>query len=285
MEKEFAMALNDLGRVGDAAMSIGHQSNSRFAGTSGLRYLARFTAAMLAAMVLLVCEASYAAQKTIEWFDDLQCSYSIKFDPRKHDEQRLRNTVDVIFTGRAFPEVSPDIPIHPKSPPSQQIELLGQRCEAAIRRATDLPLVDLPGIEAYRKLKLEVLDDECRFSEIEIRAAYVDASALRSYTPSLAECAPFIDALEGKADIMTVWRDLVNSHCPNKADPGGCLSAREGAADQMDRIRYDVLTFGWVKCSTPYKKTADDKRSEKIRMALVREFALRFKIRRPPCSD
>ena len=108
---------------------------------------------------------------------------------------------------------------------------------------------------------------------------------LHSYTPSLAECAPFIDALEGKTDIGTVWRDLVNSHCPNKADSSGCLYAREGAADQMDRIRYDVLNFGWNNCSTPYLKINDRKHSERMQAALVREFALRFKIRRPPCSD
>jgi hypothetical protein len=224
----------------------------------------------LSAFVLLFCHACYAAQKTIEWLDDLRCSNSISFDPKKYDEQKLRNTVDVIFTGLAFPDVSPSIPIHPTSPPSQQVELLQQRCDAAIRRGADLPVIDLTGIEAYRRQKLEELDDECKFDVIKIRAAYGDTAALRSYTSSAEKCSPFIDALEGKADIRAVWRGLVNTYCPNQAASGRCFYAKEGQVDEMDRIRYDVLEFGWTNCSTPYMKVNDTKRAEKMQTELRR---------------
>jgi hypothetical protein len=253
----------------------------------------RFLAVALATVMLLSCHASYAAQKTIEWLDELQCSYSIKLDPKKYDEQSLRNTVAMIFANRfngdPFPDISPDMPVHPASPASLRLEQYQQLCERTIHQASDLAVIDLPGIEAYRKLQLEILNDRCMFDAIQIRAAAGDASALRSYSPSAAKCSSFIDALEGKADIMTVWRGMVNSHCQYNASPSACRAdffSHEGKADAMDWVRYDVLGFGWTRCSTPYSKVnVDRKRSEEMLAALAREFARRFKIKRPPCSE
>jgi hypothetical protein len=248
-------------------------------------------AAALATSTLLSCRASHAAQKTIEWFDDLQCSWSIKFDPKKYDEQSLRNTIAVIFnsrfTGAPFPENSPDIPIHPNTPASLRLEQFQQRCERTIRQASDFAVIDLPGIESYRKLKLEEMDDQCKFGAIKIRAASGDAAALRSYAPSAAKCSRFIDALEGKADIMTVWREMVDSFCQSNGSPAACRAhfSHEGEADAMDWVRSDVLQFGWNNCSTPYLKVANRKRADEIKSALVREFNLRFKIKTPACSD
>lgn len=232
---------------------------------------------MVGMVAVLICEASYAAQRTIEWLDDLQCSLSITFDSRKFDEQRLRNTIDMVFTGHAFPVISPGIPIHPTSPASQQVELLQQQCNAAIRRITDLPVIDLPGIEAYRKIRLEELDEACRFALIKIRGAYEDAAALRSYTPSAEKCSRFIDALEGKVDIMAVWHDLERS-CPKTPEPSRCLSAQGNG--EMDRIRYDVLMYGWNRCSVRY--TSDGKQAEKLQAGLQSKFHRRFKISRDP---
>jgi hypothetical protein len=249
----------------------------------------------LAASGLLFCQACYATPKTIEWLDEIQCSNSIKFDPKKYDEQRLRNTVAMIFanrfTGNPFPDMPADIPVHPPSPASVRLEQYQQLCERAIRQAADLAVIDLPGIEAYRKLKLEALDDRCQFEAIKIRAAAGDSSALRSYTPSVAKCSPFIDALEGKTDLMEAWRGLhlLNCQSPDeaKANPAACrLYPELGKVEDMEHVRYDVLLYGWNSCSTPYLKVSTNrKRSEEMQAALFREFARLFKIRRPPCSD
>jgi hypothetical protein len=252
-------------------------------------------AAALAAATLLSCHASDAAQKTIAWLDDIQCSNSIKFDPKKYDEQRLRNTIAVIFanrfTGDPFPDIFPEMPIHPASPASLRLDQYQQLCDRTIRRASDLAVIDLPGIEGYRKLKLEELDDECRFGRIKIRAASGDPAALRSYTPSAAKCSRFIDALEGKADLMEAWRGLHLLSCQSpdeaKANPAVCrLYPELGKVKDMDNVRYDVLEYGWNNCSTPSLKIgADRERSEEMQTALAREFVLRFKIKRPPCSE
>jgi hypothetical protein len=248
--------------------------------------------AVVATMTLLSCHASAAALKTIEWFDELQCSSSIKFDPRKYDEERLRNTIAVIFagglTGDPFPNLFPVIPIHPEDPASLRLDQYQQLCEATIRRASDLPVIDLPGIELYRKLKLEGLDDQCKFGAVEIRAAAGEPSALRSYTPSADDCADFIDALEGKVDPMTFWHQLVYSSCRGNASPSACRAysfSHEGDADVMDRARWEILQYGWTHCSTAYlKSNIDQKRSDEMRAALEREFRRRFKIKAPPCS-
>jgi hypothetical protein len=285
----------------DTASSLGSRSESgpRRAYQRGGHNSSRRSAAIkwllatLATATLLSCHVSYAAQKTIEWLDEIQCSNSIKFDPKKYDEKKLRNTIAAIFanrfTGDPFPYISPEIQIHPTSPASLRLEQFKQLCDRTIRQAADLAVIDLPGIEAYRKLKLEELDDECKFGTIKIRAASGDPAALRSYAPSAATCSGFIDALEGKADIMTFWRELVDSHCQYNAAPSACRAdffSHEGKDDAMDWVRSDVLEYGWIRCSTPYSKiSVDRKRAEETQTTLASEFRLRFKIKRPVCSD
>ena len=249
--------------------------------------------ALPTAIALLSCHASVAAQKTIEWFNVLQCRNIIKFDPKKYDEQRLRNTIAVIFTGGSlgdpFQYPFPAIPIHPTPPERSWLDQYQQLCEATVQRASDLPVIDLPGIESYRKLKLEGLDDQCKFGAVEIRAAAGEPSALRSYTSSAAKCSRFIDPLEGKVDLMTFWREFVNSDSQNNASPSACRNrhfSHEGEADAMNWARNDVLMYGWNNCSTTYlKSSVDQKRSDEMKATLEREFRRRFKIKAEPCSD
>jgi hypothetical protein len=245
--------------------------------------------AVLATMTLLSCHASAAALKTIEWFNELQCSSSIKFDPKKYDEERLRNTIAVIFTTGFAGNLFPNTPLHPTSPVNVRLEQYQQLCEATIRRASELAVIDLPGIEAYRKLKLEELDDECKFGAVEIRAAGGEPSALRGFAPSAEKCSKFIDALEAKVGIMAFWREFVNSDCQNNASPSACRAysfSHEGDADVADRARWEVLQYGWTHCSTTYlKSNVDQKRSDEMKATLEREFRRRFKIKAEPCTD
>jgi hypothetical protein len=254
--------------------------------------VSKWLSTLTATVTLLSCHALAAALKTIEWFDELQCSHSIRFDRKKYDEQRLRNTIDVMFIngfagfgGNLFPST----PVHPASPVNVRLERYQQLCEATIRRASDLAVIDLPSIEAYRQLKLEEMEDTCRFGVAEIRAAAGEASALRGYTPSADNCADFIEALEGKVDLMTFWHELVYSTCRGNASPSKCRAAsfsHEGDADAIDWAKSEILRYGWTTCSVPYiKMNVESKRSQEMRAALGREFGRRFKIKAPPCSD
>jgi len=156
------------------------------------------------------------------------------------------------------------------------------------REGGHLPVIELPGIEDYRKLELEDLEESCRFNTLESRAASGDPEALREYTPSAAQCSPFSDALEGKTDIRAAWRDMVNSQCRSNAEPDTCRAdffSAENRPNPVERIKLDILTFGWVHCSVPYLKTSDLRKSESMRTALKMSFRHRLKIKAYPCSD
>jgi hypothetical protein len=239
---------------------------------------------LTATVVLLSCHASAAALKTIEWSDALLCSYSTRFDPKKYDEQRLRNTIDFMYTNKfAGVDLLPATPLYPTSPVNVLLEQYQQLCEATIRRTSDVALIDLPGIESFRKSWLEVMEDQCKFGVIKLRAAAGDASALRNYTPSADDCADFIEALEGKVDLMTFWHQFVYSTCRGNASPGKCRASsfsHEGDADVEDRARWEILDYGWNNCSTRYLKlNVDGRRKAEMRAALEREFRRRFKIK------
>jgi hypothetical protein len=88
-----------LGDQENAAMLSDRRSTGRFVTSLKLRHLVRLMANTPTALVLLVSEASYAAQRTIEWFSEESCRYKIRFDPKKNDVTRIKNTADFIFSG------------------------------------------------------------------------------------------------------------------------------------------------------------------------------------------
>jgi len=163
-----------------------------------------------------------------------------------------------------------------------------EACEREKERVTNLPVLDLPGIEAYRKWSLEEFEDTCRFNTLEGLSASGNPGALREYTPSVAQCSPFIDALEGKTDIRTVWRGVINSQCQKTSKPEECeanfLKADNGP-NPSERIKFDVLTYGWRRCSVPFLKTSDLQKGESMRAALEKSFRRRFKVKAFPCAD
>ncbi len=243
----------------------------------------------LTALVLLTSSSSYGAGKTIAWENGAQCEFEIRFDPAKYDEEKLKNTIDVIFVDGFYKQPGlitalngPDGHLRSNTAEYQQA------CELTKERAANLPVIDLPGIEEFRKLRLEELEDTCRFETLESRAASGDPAALREYTPSAAQCSPFIDALEGKSDIRAVWRDMINSQCRTNAQPEACRAdffAAEKRPNPEERIKLDVLDFGWVHCSVPYLMTSDLRKGESMRVALEKSFRRRFKVKAHPCSD
>jgi len=48
-------------------------------------------------LALLISGAAYGAQKAMRWENGAQCEFETKFDPAKIDEDKLRNTVEVLF--------------------------------------------------------------------------------------------------------------------------------------------------------------------------------------------
>jgi hypothetical protein len=246
----------------------------------------RARCAPLALSILLVCPASYGAQRTITWQDAEFCQYDVKFDPGRYDQQQLKNTIDVIFTGHIF---ELPMPLDYLSAGEAGIASYKEACERQIGRVAALPVTNIPGIEDYRKMKLSQLQDWCEFGSIFIRGALGDSAALREYKPSAAQCSRFVDALEGKIDIRAVWRDVVNSTCEKNFYPEACRAASfadESRPDAADRIRREVFRYGWNSCSTPFLKVNDTRRAADFMEAkLQTKFRTRFSMKRHPCSD
>jgi hypothetical protein len=240
----------------------------------------------VAVLALLISSAAYAAQKAIQWENGAQCEFETKFDPAKTDEERLRNTIDVILGyGNGFYKAPMALMTPGVVPSATDYQ---QACERERDRVVNLPVLDLPGIEDYRMRSLEQFDDWCRFDILGRRAASGDPSALREFTPSVAKCSRFIDALEGKTDIREVWRGVVEATCQKNSRPDECKANHESAASRPNgegHIKRDVLDFGWTTCSTGYLKTnAFADRMEKMRDALEKQFRRRFKVKAFPCS-
>ncbi len=242
-----------------------------------------------AVLALLISNSADGAQRKITWEDGMFCRFEIKFDPTKDDEEKLRNTINVVFLDGFYKKDFPDIALdhlggHLVSNP----EKYRQACELTKDKATNLRVIDLPGIEDYRRLKLEQLEDWCTFNTLESMAASGNPSALHEYTPAAERCSPFIDALEGKTNIHAVWRDMINSQCANNSRPEICRASSfsaENGPNPEERMKLDVLTFGWQNCSTRYLKINNEQEAETMRAQLEKSFRRRFKVKNYPCGD
>jgi len=240
-------------------------------------------------LALLISGAAYGAQKAMRWENGAQCEFETKFDPAKIDEDKLRNTVEVLF-GDGFDKEPTLVAalIGPGESLTSNTAEYQQACERERTRIENLAVLDLPGVETYRKRRLEEFEETCRFHVLEGRAASGDPAALREFAPSVAKCSPFIDALEGKTDIRAVWRDMVETQCRDNGSPEECKAAlfsAESRPNAKDAIRLQVLTYGWISCSVAYLKTSDLRPSTSMRVALQKSFRRRFKVKAFPCAD
>jgi hypothetical protein len=241
-------------------------------------------AATVALSIAPICLASYGAERSLTWRDVDYCRYDVKFDPLKYEKQRLKHTIDVIFTGYIFnfPSYLDYLNFGETG-----VEKYAEACERKLGELATFRVIDIRGIDDYKKLKEKQLRDQCEFGNIFIRGALGNVGALREYKPSSVHCSRFVDALEGKIDIKTVWRDVVNSSCETVYEPAACRAsdfAHETKPDATEWIRRDVFNFGWNNCSTPYLQVNETrKKAEAIRAKLEAEFHARFKIKRHRC--
>jgi len=245
---------------------------------------------LVVVLAMSFSSASHGAQQALRWQDGALCEFETKFDPTKYDEESLRNTVNVIFGDGVYESKSPQIEIDEKGGRLRTDTAGYERtCELTKEKATNLRVIALPGIEEYRRLRLEELDDSCWFGSVESRAASGEPSALREYTPSAATCSRFIDALEGKTDLRAVWLEVINSTCQKVLAPRDKCRAdalkKESGPNAGQHIQMGVLEFGWGNCSVPYLKTSDLQKGESMRKALEKTFRRRFKVKAFPCAD
>ena len=176
-----------------------------------------------------------AAQKTLSWDDDA-CTYRISFDPAKHDEKRLNNTIRLLFARQDWQLRSFHLVADPQAAAKTRSAQIDRQCSDVLKTVRELELALCQGIEDYRRALIGEIDDTCRFGNAEIRGLR-DPSALREYTRAPA-CSHFIDALEGKSDIDKVFRETVlpamqqqriSATVPRRNAQGSAEAGRQGA--------------------------------------------------------
>src|SRR5258708_1018012 len=150
--------------------------------------------AALLALLLAPTEGSWAAEKRLLWDDEL-CSNSISFDPGKYDEVKLRNTLHLLFGPQDFRSPIASFPPSPEVIPKDfDVDRTTEGWRKGLEMANRIEFIPVVGIEDYRRATIAEIKDSCQFETVKIRGLR-DPSALREYSPAVAACSGFIDAL------------------------------------------------------------------------------------------
>jgi hypothetical protein len=235
-------------------------------------------------MQLGISSRTAAAEKTLSWWHD-ECDYSVSFDPAQHDEARLRNTVHLLYGPPDFKAPLLGLPFNPQSIERLNLDHTSRECRSAVEVANRLEFVPLTGIDDYRRALIAQIEDTCQLETVEIRS-FRDPSVLREYQRAAA-CAPFVDALEGKSDIMAVFRQTLDQRCRG-AESAQCAErelSRSQKAGGMDWVRLYLTKFGWNGCATEFtSRNADSKKLEQMRAELEEQFRRTFNVTRNKCD-
>lgn len=215
---------------------------------------------------------------TFSWEDEL-CANTISYDPKKYDEERLRNTVHLLFGPSDFDRPDYPAPFAPKDIERISLENVEQQCKTALETANRLKFIPLGGIEDYRRAKIAEVKDTCDRDFAEVRG-FKDPSALRQYRPAVPECSHFIDALEGKTDLGTAFHESVLQTCARNRSPDQCAQRDFQNAQKPDGVawmRLQLMTFGWRNCANSIRN-AEAQKLEQLRAELEKQFHHRFKV-------
>ena len=179
-----------------------------------------------------LCSVAVSATKSISWSDSV-CDNRMAFDPSKLDEQQLNNTVHLLFGPADFeaPVVPPLLALEDLS--KLDIDATTRQCSAALDLAAHLQFLPLKGIEEFRQAKIAELKDTCAYETALIRGVK-SAPSLREYQPAAA-CSGFVNALEGKKDLLASFRETLAQNCSTSISPGEC--AQRGSHSRADRDR------------------------------------------------
>jgi hypothetical protein len=171
-------------------------------------------------------------------------------------------------------------PFKPEDISKLDLEQVNNACAAALDVGGRLKFLPLRGIEEYRNAMIEEVKDACDFETVKIRGLK-EPSALRDYKPGLS-CSRFVDALENKTDIMTVWREAVDQQCKRNGAPAACAARNAADAHRpngMEWVRLYLTTFGWSNCANAYTyRNVNAKQLGQMRADLEKQFVRMFKV-------
>jgi hypothetical protein len=225
-----------------------------------------------------------AEEKTLSWDDEL-CRNTLHFDPEKHDEMQLTNTLRLLFTPSDFTAPSAALPADPQSIAALDVDKYNEECGETLELASGLQFIPLEGIEEYRRAKIAEIADWCEFESARLRG-YTNPAALHDYRRAAA-CAPFVDALEGR-DMLAFFRKALDQNCSSKASPAACTAkhvALSQRADGMDWVKLYLTGSGWNDCAARFTllNTGSEK-LERMRAGLEDQLLRMFRVTRERCE-
>ena len=247
-----------------------------------------FVAASVLAFMLVPFVGAWAAEKSLSWDDEL-CHYSIRFDPGKYDEVKVRNTLHLLFGPQDFNAPLASFPPGPQIiPKGFDLRRTTEACSQALETANRLAFLPLKGIDDYRSARVTEIRDSCQFEAVKIRG-YREPSALREYSPGAAACSRFIDALDGKSEVLAVFRETLDQNCSQNASPELCIGRQienSQKPDGIEWVRLYLLGFGWNNCANKFAvRTTDGKKLARMRAQLETEFRRQFKVAKEKCDE
>jgi hypothetical protein len=239
---------------------------------------------LVLAVSVVLGRSSSAAERTLSWMGDA-CRNTIRFNPARHNETLLQNTIHLLFGPADFAAPSVFPAFKPADIAKLDLDKVKRECADALDRASQLKFIAIPGIEEYHRASIDVVKDVCEFEAVKIRG-YTDPSALREYRPAAA-CGHFVDALEGKSDIMTVWRETLEENCKRNGSPSQCVSREVANSQWSDGMlwRRLYLMSSWNNCAIRYNiRNADAKRLEQAHAEIEAQFRRLLRVREDQCE-
>ena len=206
----------------------------------------------LVLVLVTLAPAGAAQRKTIEFSHD-NCGYRLNFDPAQVDEPRLRASVDLLYGDDTSISHEPGLISSRKTAVEFDLQSYQAWCATEKSRLRGLDLLDIPGLDDLRRRRIAEHVDRCQLVTAEVLGGRGDIGTLKAYARALPLCEGYIDALDwSDADFVPAWRAFAKQFCRENSHKPDCKNGDLDwlkKPDGIERLREDLLTFGWYNCA------------------------------------
>lgn len=92
----------------------------------------------------------------------------------------------------------------------------------------------------------------------------------------------FVDALVGKTDIRPVYDAIASAHCQQNVEQERCLAEWRDHSKDIERVKIDVINFGWNSCKTSFNKRNTDNKDVNLQK-LAAQFMRKYHVKNLGC--
>jgi hypothetical protein len=236
---------------------------------------------LLATLGIGSADPAFAARKKLTLQGEV-CEIVLTYDPAKADKARITDTFEMLVMpswamtfGAGVFEAKDIATVDPQE--------ITRQCAASMDRVTSLKLLPDKIYEKRRQTILAQLEDSCNYHKT-LLAGYTNPSALRTYTPASQSCQRFVDALEGKTDLNTMFETVLQESCKDNVDTAACLARGRKKSGNTAEMKVDVQGYGWNNCAINFM-LLNAPQEQQERQSLSEAFLKRFKADQVDCEN